>query len=92
MAKRPLTEAEVRSLISERELAPFLNTRNELYRAQGMKDAPPSTDEAIRLIASNPNLLRRPLLVTPAEIVFGFDEGAYCRVVGAAPGAEPAGG
>ena len=92
MAKRPLTEPEVRSLIGKRELMPFLNTRNELYRAQGMKDAPPSTDEAVRLIASNPNLLRRPLLVTAAEVVFGFDETAYRRVVGAAPGAEPPAG
>ena len=92
MSKRPLTEAEVRSLIGERELAPFLNTRNELYRAQGMKDAPPSTDEAIRLIALNPNLLRRPLLVTPEEVVFGFDEAAYRRLAGATPGAEQAGG
>jgi len=61
---------------------PFLSTRNELYRERGMKDQPPGRDEAIRLMAENPNLIRRPLLVTDTETVFGFDRDAYRRLFG----------
>ncbi len=77
MSKRPLTEAEVRSLIGDREHTPFLNSRNELYRERGMKANPPDREEAIRLMAQNPNLIRRPLIVDGDTYLFGFDEEAY---------------
>ena len=50
----------------------FLNTRNEMYRERGMKENPPDRQEALRLMAENPNLIRRPLLVDGQEILFGF--------------------
>jgi arsenate reductase-like glutaredoxin family protein len=81
MSRRPLTQAEVRALVGERDVAPFLNTRNELYRERGMNSDPPGKDEAIRLMAENPNLIRRPLFVDGREIVFGFDEEAYRMVL-----------
>lgn len=77
MTKQPLSEAEVRELIGDRELKPFLNFRNEMYRERGMKANPPSKEEAISLMAQNPNLIRRPLLVEGEEILFGFEEEAY---------------
>jgi arsenate reductase-like glutaredoxin family protein len=51
-----------------------LNPRNELYRERGMKANPPPREEAIRLMSANPNLIRRPMLVKGARILFGFDE------------------
>lgn len=77
MSKQPLSETEVRELIGERDIRPFLNFRNEMYRERGMKANPPAKDEAIALMAENPNLIRRPLLVEGDEILFGFDEEAY---------------
>lgn len=77
MSKQPLSEAEVRTLIGDRELKPFLNFRNEMYRERGMKANPPAKEEAIALMAENPNLIRRPLLVSGEEILFGFEEEAY---------------
>jgi arsenate reductase-like glutaredoxin family protein len=38
-----------------------------------MKENPPPRQEAIRLMAENPNLVRRPLLVKGEQIVYGFD-------------------
>ncbi len=75
-------ESELRALIGEREIGPFLNQRNELFREREMKIAPPSKDEALRLMAENPNLLRRPLLIEGDRITFGFDEAAYLSAVG----------
>lgn len=59
----------------------FLNSRNELYRERGMKDNPPSREEALRLMSQNPNLIKRPILVKGREIVLGFDEEAMSGLV-----------
>lgn len=77
MSKRPLSADEIKGLIGDREIKPFLNPRNEMYRERGMKTNPPSKDEAIALMAENANLIRRPLLVSGDNILFGFDEEAY---------------
>jgi arsenate reductase (glutaredoxin) len=82
MSKAPLTETELRLLVGESDVTPFLNTRNELYRERGMKTKPPGRDEAFRLMTANPNLIRRPLLVSGEERVVGFDEEAYRRLLG----------
>lgn len=81
MSRQPLSAADIRALVGDREIGPFLNTRNELYRERGMKQHPPDREEALRLLGDNPNLLRRPLLVEGDEIVFGFDEDAYQRLL-----------
>jgi arsenate reductase len=73
---RGLTIAELDQLIGKRDYRLFLNTRNELYRERGMSDNPPPRAEALRLMAENPNLIKRPILVKGREIVLGFDEQA----------------
>jgi len=75
--KERLTEDELDELFGERDYQEFLNTRNELYRNRNMKENPPSRAEAIKLMASEPNLIRRPLLIRGSRIIFGFDEAAY---------------
>lgn len=80
MSKEPLTEAEVRELVGERETQPFLNFRNELYRERKMKATPPEREVAFALMGAHPNLIRRPLLINGDEILLGFDEAAYRRV------------
>lgn len=77
MSKSPLSADEIRALIGDRDVTPFLNPRNEEYRERNMKANPPSREEAIERMAANPNLIRRPLLVLKDEIVFGYDEAAY---------------
>jgi arsenate reductase-like glutaredoxin family protein len=38
-----------------------------------MKESPPSRAEAIALMAKNPNLIKRPILVKGKQIVLGFN-------------------
>jgi arsenate reductase (glutaredoxin) len=78
--KDRLTEKELDELIGRRDYKQFLNTRNEVYRERNMKEKPPSRAEAIRLMSEEPNLIRRPLLVYGAQIIFGFDEEAYRKL------------
>jgi arsenate reductase (glutaredoxin) len=70
---RGLPVEELDRLIGERDYKLFLNSRNELYRERKMKEHPPSRAEALRLMAANPNLVKRPLLVKGGQIVLGFD-------------------
>jgi arsenate reductase-like glutaredoxin family protein len=79
--KQRLTAAELEELIGDRDYKEFLNTRNELYRSRKMKDRPPSRTEAIKLMAKEPNLIRRPVVLRGAQIVLGFDEAAYRKLV-----------
>jgi Spx/MgsR family transcriptional regulator len=76
-----LSEAELDKLIGERDHQQFLNTRNELYRARKMKDHPPSRAAAIKLMAKEPNLIRRPVVTRGSQIILGYDEEAYKKLL-----------
>ena len=78
--KQRLTEIELDQLIDDRDYKEFLNPRNELFRKRKMKEHPPSRGEAIKLMAKEPNLIRRPLLIRGSQIIFGFDEDAYRKL------------
>lgn len=71
-----LTVEALDALIGKRDYRTFLNSRNEMFRAQGMKENPPPRNEALQLMAANPNLIKRPILVKGNQIVLGFDEAA----------------
>jgi arsenate reductase-like glutaredoxin family protein len=79
--KQRLNEAELEELIGHRDYQEFLNTRNELYRTRNMKDHPPSRAEAIQLMANEPNLIRRPVVIRGSQMVLGFDEEAYRKLM-----------
>jgi arsenate reductase-like glutaredoxin family protein len=79
--KERLTEAELDALIGDRDYKEFLNPRNELYRKRKMKEHPPSRAEAIKLMAKEPNLIRRPVVIRGSEMVLGFDEEKFKKLV-----------
>ena len=76
LGKDRLTEAELEALFGGRDPRQFLNPRNELYRTMKMKENPPSPEETIRLMAKEPNLIRRPIVTRGTKVVAGFDEEA----------------
>jgi len=88
LAAQPLSAAELDALIGARDYRMFLNTRNELYRERNMAEHPPSRKEALELMAGNPNLIRRPVVISGRSLVLGYDE-AVLRAL-AAGGKSPA--
>jgi arsenate reductase len=72
--KNPFTERELKDLIGNDPIEPFLNTRTPLYRERNMKQKPPSKDEAIKLMLKDPNLLKRPVIVKGKRKLTGFNE------------------
>ena len=81
LGKDRLSVEELDELIGKRDHRKFLNTRNELYRRRKMSENPPSRDEALKLMAAEPNLIRRPVVLRGADIVLGYDEEALKRIV-----------
>jgi arsenate reductase (glutaredoxin) len=72
--KERLSADELEKLIGDRDHRDFLNTRNELYRQENMKENPPSRADAIRRMVGEPNLIRRPVIVAGGRVVLGFDQ------------------
>ena len=80
LAKERLTVAELDRLIGDRDYRLFLNSKNELYRRRKMKEHPPSRAEALKLMAAEPNLIRRPVVIKGQRIVLGYDEEALKKL------------
>ena len=80
LVKHRLTATEIEKLIGRRDHRKFLNSRNPLYRRKNMKNKPPSRAQAIRMMAKDPNLIRRPVIVAGGRVVIGFDENGIARL------------
>ncbi len=80
LAKERLSSSELEKLIGRHDYTEFLNPRNEVYRKENMKEEPPTRKRAIRMMAKEPNLIRRPLIVAGGRVVVGFDEDGIARL------------
>jgi arsenate reductase (glutaredoxin) len=80
LGKERMTVEELDALIGKRDYRMFLNTRNELYRVRKMGQNPPSREEALQLMAGEPNLIRRPVVLRGSDLVLGYDEEALKRI------------
>jgi arsenate reductase len=80
LVKQPLTEEELDQLIGDRPVAEFFNLRSPSAKQLGIQKVPPR-EEALRLMAQTPHLIRRPLLVSEDRVLIGFDPSAYAEVV-----------
>jgi len=80
LKKNRLSPSELEDLIGEKDYTEFLNSRNETYRKKKMKLKPPSRREAIKLMAREPNLIKRPVIVAGGRVVVGFDEQGIARL------------
>jgi Spx/MgsR family transcriptional regulator len=72
--EEPLSAAELEKLIGKRDHSDFLNTHSEAYREKNLAENPPTRREAIRMMAKEPRLIRRPVIVAGGRVVLGFDE------------------
>jgi len=55
----------------------FVSTRSPVFKQRPL---PRSKKEAIDLMMSNPNLIRRPILIKGSKVIFGFDRDAYKKI------------
>jgi arsenate reductase-like glutaredoxin family protein len=79
LIKSKLSSAELEKLIGKRDPQEFLNPHSEVYREKKMKDHPPSRRQAVGIMAMNPDLIRRPVIVAGGRVVIGYDENGMIR-------------
>ena len=60
--------------VAEDRFLDFVSTRSPAFRERSL---PQSKKEAVALMLEQPNLIKRPILIKGARVVFGFDKGAY---------------
>jgi arsenate reductase len=77
--KEPLSAAELEKLIGNRDHKEFLNTHSGVYREKKLAQNPPTRKEAIRMMAKEPSLIRRPVVLAGGRVVLGFDEKGLAR-------------
>jgi Spx/MgsR family transcriptional regulator len=79
ITKHPLRAAELEKLIGRRDHEQFLNPRSEAFEENDMQNNPPSRREAVRMMARDPGLIRRPVIVAGGRVVIGYDENGMMR-------------
>jgi len=52
----------------------FVSTRSPVFKQRPL---PKSKKEAIDLMMSQPNLIKRPILIRGSKVVFGFNKAEY---------------
>ena len=72
-AKAPLTMAELKELFAGRDPRDFLNTRSQAFKAMGLAGKSLTPPQALALMAKEPNLIKRPIVVAGKEMIAGFD-------------------
>jgi arsenate reductase len=84
--EQPPTKKELKAMLDALggELRRLFNTSGQDYKALNLKDKLPklSTDEAIELLASRGNLVKRPFLLTGKQGVTGFKPGEWKSLLG----------
>ena len=60
----------------------FFNTSGQLYKAMGLKDKLPemSFEDAVKLLAQDGMLVKRPIAVDGDTVLVGFKEGEWERL------------
>jgi arsenate reductase-like glutaredoxin family protein len=75
--KQPPTREFLERHIDAEHFIDFVSTRSPVFKQRPL---PKSKREAIDLMIENPNLIRRPILIKGAKVVFGFDKEQYKNV------------
>ena len=72
-AKNPLSAAELKELFAGLDPRDFINPKSPAFKAMGLKGKTLTAAEAIKLMAGEPNLIKRPLVIAGKTIIAGFD-------------------
>ena len=72
-AKQPFTVTELQEIFEGRDPRDFINPKSTPYKTMGLAGKTLSRDEALKLMADDPNLLKRPITIVGSEFVVGFD-------------------
>jgi arsenate reductase-like glutaredoxin family protein len=71
--KQPLSLAELKQLFAGRDPRDYINPKSPVFKSMGLKGKTLSAAEALKLMAQEPNLIKRPLVIAGKTMLAGFD-------------------
>jgi regulatory protein spx len=77
LAKEPPSRELLERLIDESHLEDFVNTRSPSYKERGLDVRTMTKKQAIDLMMEEPNLIKRPIVLSKGKAVFGFKPEQY---------------
>ena len=72
-AKQPLKETELKDLFKEVDPRDYINPKSPAFRSLNLKGKTLTSQQALKLMAQEPNLIKRPLTIGGRKIIVGFD-------------------
>ncbi len=71
--RTPLTPAEIRALVRRRSVGELFSWRSPTARSRGLQPGALDDDALVALMAAEPRLVRRPLVLAGDRLVIGAD-------------------
>ena len=78
----PFTSDELKELIGNASVEDYFSWRSPSFRKLGLKREDMSEDQMLGLMAEEPRLIRRPLILTPeGTLIVGTDKRAMADLI-----------
>ena len=78
----PFTAEELKGLIGDAPVSDYFSWRSPSFRKLGLKRDDMSDSQMLELMAEEPRLIRRPLIMTPeGKLIVGTDKKAMADLV-----------
>jgi arsenate reductase-like glutaredoxin family protein len=81
-AKQPLSEAELKDLFKGVDPRDFINPKSPAFKAMNLKGKTITSDQALKLMKQQPNLIKRPLVIAGRRLIAGFDRDQLRKAFG----------
>ncbi len=81
-ARTPLSVAELKEIFKGRDPREFLNPKSPAFKEKGLGEKRLTAEQALKLIAEDSRLLKRPIVVAGDKIIAGFDRDELRRELG----------
>jgi Spx/MgsR family transcriptional regulator len=72
-AKHPFSLAELEALFAGLDPRDYLNPKSPAFKALGLNGKALTAEQAMKLMESESNLIKRPLVMTGDKVIAGFD-------------------
>ena len=72
-AKQPLGLTELKELFAGVDPCDYINPKSPAFKTLGLKGKTLTAAQALKLMAEEPNLIKRPLVIAGKTIIAGFD-------------------
>ena len=72
-AKQPFSESELKDLFKAVDPLDYINPKSPAFKRMNLKGKTITPEQALKLMAQEPNLIKRPLTIAGRKIIAGFD-------------------